>query len=219
MKQTVHFGGRAAVLSLSLGIGWLPSACWAQDMPESADGGPAWAVAASLMAYWLPDDDRFTSPTVLFDHGKLHLEGRYNYESIDTASVWMGYNSSFGETVSVDFTPMIGFVTGNTDGIAPGYHLTVGWRAFEFYSEGEYVFDRDDSSESYFYSWSEMSWYPVDWLRLGVAGQRTRVYKTERDIQRGFLIGVSLSGISLGAYVFNPDDDDPTYVASAAVAF
>jgi hypothetical protein len=219
MKQIVHFRGLAVVLLLTLGIGSLPLASWAQDAPESADGAPAWTVSASLMAYWLPDDDQFTSPTVNFDRGKLHLEARYNYESFDTASVWMGYNSSFGDSVSVDFTPMIGLVTGDISGIAPGYHLTVGWRAFEFYSEGEYVFDQDDSSDSYFYSWSEMSWYPVDWLRLGLAGQRTRVYKTERDIQRGFLIGVSLRGISLGAYVFNPDDDDPTYIASLAAAF
>ena len=211
--------GIAMTLSLGLGFSLLPLTGWAQDTPESADSPPAWTVSASLMAYWLPDDEQFTSPTVYVDRGNLHFEARYNYENMDTASVWTGYNSSFGDAVSVDFTPMIGLAWGDTNGIAPGYHLTVDWRALEFYSEGEYVFDRDDSSDSYFYSWSEMNWWPTDWLRLGLAAQRTRVYKTERDIQRGLAVGVSLRGISLGAYVFNPDDDDPTYIASVAVDF
>jgi hypothetical protein len=197
----------------------LPPASLAQEMTDAPDQAPAWTASASMMAYWLPDDDQFTSPTFLVDRGKLHLEARYNYENLNTASGWVGYNTHFGNTLSVEFTPMLGLVSGDTNGIAPGYHLTVDWRSFELYSEGEYVFDRDDSSDSYFYSWSEMSWYPADWLRLGLAGQRTRVYKTERDIQRGFLVGVSLRGISLGAYVFNPDDDDPTYIASVAVDF
>jgi len=196
----------------------LPLAGRAQEVMGTADTSPDWAFSASLMAYWLPDDDQFTSPTVSVDRGKLHVEARYNYESLDTFSGWMGYNTSFGDVVSVDFTPMLGIVSGDISGIAPGYHLTVGWRAFEFYSEGEYVFDRDNHSDSYFYSWSEAAWYPVDWLRAGLVAQRTRLYRSERDTQRGVLIGLSLRSISLSAYVFNPDDD-PTYIASLAVGF
>lgn len=204
---------------LVLCAGLVPLSCHAQDSPNAAGQTPEWTVSASIMAYWLPDDDQFTSPTVSIDRGGLHLEARYNYESLDTTSAWMGYNTSFGDTVSVDFTPMLGIVSGDISGIAPGYHLTVGWRAFEFYSEGEYVFDRDDHSDSYFYSWSEAAWYPVDWLRVGLVAQRTRLYKSDRDIQRGVLVGWALSSVSLSAYVFDPDTDDPTYTAALAVEF
>lgn len=197
----------------------LPLPGRAQEVMGSADKSPDWTFSASLMAYWLPEDDFFTSPTLVADRGKLHLEGRYNYENLNTGSAWAGYNAHFGDAVSVDFTPMLGLVSGDTNGIAPGYHLAIGWRAFDFYTEGEYVFDRDDRSDSYFYSWSELAWSPLDWLRVCLAAQRTRVYRSERDIQRGFLLGVSLSAISLAAYVFNPDQDDPTYVASLAVEF
>lgn len=204
---------------LALCASLLPLDLRAQDATDAGNQAPAWTASASMMAYWLPDDDQFTSPTVQVDRGKLHIEARYNYESFNTGSGWVGYNTSFGDTVTVDFTAMLGVISGDISGIAPGYHLTVGWRALEFYSEGEYVFDRDSHSNSYFYSWSEASWYPFDWLRVGVAAQRTRLYKSDRDIQRGFLIGVSLSSTSLGAYVFNPDDDDPTYIASIGVGF
>ena len=208
---------RTSILVLCAGL--LPLSSHGQVTSEATDQAPEWSFSASIMAYWLPDDDQFTSPTVSVDRAKLHLEARYNYESLDTASGWIGYNTSFGDTVSVDFTPMVGIVSGDISGIAPGYHLTVGWRAFEFYSEGEYVFDRDNRSDSYFYSWSEAAWYPLDWLRVGLVAQRTRLYQSDRDIQRGVLVGVALSSVSLGAYVFDPDTDDPTYTAALAVAF
>jgi len=204
---------------LALCASLLPPAAPAQENPGTAGETPAWTTTASVMGYWLPDDDQFTAPTLLVDRGKLHLEARYNYENLNTASVWLGFNTRFGNALSVDFTPMLGVVSGDTNGIAPGYHLSIGWRSFDFYSESEYVFDQDNRSDSYFYSWSELAWSPFDWLRAGLAAQRTRVYKAERDIQRGVFIAASLSGISLGAYVFNPDQDDPTYVASLAVDF
>ena len=205
--------GQVAALCASL----LPLPAFAQDNLAAPDSQPAWTASASLFAYWPSDDDNYRSPSVSADRGRLHLEGRYNYESLNTASLWLGYNSSFGDTVAVEFTPMIGGVFGDTSGIAPGYHLSMGWQAFDFYSEGEYVFDRDERAGSFFYNWSEVGWSPLDWLRVGLVAQRTRAYQAERDIQRGLLLGISLGRVTLGGYVFNPDRDDPTYVLSISL--
>ena len=49
--------------------------------------------------------------------------------------------------------------------------------------------------------------------------QRTRVYKTDRDIQRGVLAGVSFKELSLTGYVLNPDEDKPTFVLAVALTF
>ena len=49
--------------------------------------------------------------------------------------------------------------------------------------------------------------------------QRTRVYQTERDIQRGLLVGFSYRKISVTTYVFNPDDAKPTVVLGVSVRF
>jgi hypothetical protein len=86
---------------------------------------------------------------------------------------------------------MIGGLVGQTDGIVPGLEIDLSIGLFEAYGEAEYVFDLDDSSSEYFYMWSELSVWPTQWLRAGVVTQRTRVYQTERDIQRGLLVGVS----------------------------
>ena len=90
---------------------------------------------------------------------------------------------------------MLGGVFGDTTGIAPGYKGSLGWWKLELYSEGEYVFDTGSSSDSFFYNWSELTLAPVEWFRFGMVTQRTRVYKTDRDIQRGLLAGFSFKNV------------------------
>ena len=153
----------------------------------------------------MPDSRNYVQPTVTADRQWLHLEARYNYEDLDTGSAWVGYNFSVGEKLSLDFTPMLGGVFGNTTGIAPGYRGTLSWWKLVLYSEGEYVFDTGDRSASFFYNWSELSFSPVEWFRFGLVAQRTRAYESDRDIQRGFLVGFSLSG-----WISRPTCSTPT---------
>lgn len=60
---------------------------------------------------------------------------------------------------------------------------------------------------------------PVDWLQLGLVGQRTRVYETDLDTQRGFLVGVSVRNVTITAHMCNPDLDEPTCVIALEVAW
>ncbi len=166
----------------------------------------SWSSSVSVYTYFVPDDRDYVQPTITADRGWLHLEARYNYEDLDTGSVWVGYNFSGGEKIAWEFTPMLGGVFGNTTGIAPGYKGSVSWWKLELYSEGEYVADTRDSSGSFFYNWSELTVSPTDWLRIGLVTQRTHLYETDRDIQRGFLVGFSLKHMDLTTYLFNPDD-------------
>jgi hypothetical protein len=179
----------------------------------------SWSFSLSAYGYIVPDGREYVQPTFTADRDWLHLEARYNYEDLDTASVWAGYNFSGGETLAWELTPMLGGVFGNTTGIAPGYKGSLGWWKLELYSEGEYVVDPGDSSGSFFYNWSELTLAPVDWFRFGLVTQRTRLYQTDRDIQRGLLLGVSLKRLDLTAIVFNPDEDRPTMVFAAGFNF
>jgi hypothetical protein len=153
------------------------------------------------------------------DRDWFHFEARYNYEDMETGSVWAGYNFEGGGTVEWEFTPMVGGVFGGTKGVAPGYTGSVSWWKLDFYSEGEYVFDAVQSSDSFFYNWSELALVPVDWFRVGLVTQRTRVYDTARDVQRGLFVGASYKNLEATTYVFNPDDSAPTVVATVGVSF
>lgn len=61
----------------------------------------AWELSASLAFYFVEGDENYLWPTVMADRDWLHLEARYNYEDLDTASLWLGYNLSFGEELTV----------------------------------------------------------------------------------------------------------------------
>lgn len=204
-----------ALLALAVALGG--GALRAQEPEREAP--PTWEFAASAYGYFVPESQDFLLPTFTADRDWLHLEARYNYEALDTGSVWFGYNLSFGEKVTFDFTPMIGGVFGDVDGIAPGFKATLAWKGLELYSESEIVFDREASTESFVYTWSELSWAPRDWFRFGLVGQRTRVYESERDVQRGLLVGFSYKILDISAYLLNPDDDNPLGVVSLTVSF
>lgn len=195
---------------------------------ERAATGPAetqaseaerWTLSSSVYTFFVPGDRNYVLPIVAADRDRLHLEARYNYEDLDTASVWVGWNLSFGEELALDLTPMVGGVFGATSGIAPGYEATVAWWKLELYTEGEYVYDTKDASDSYFYSWSELTIAPFDWLRVGGVVQRSKAYQTDFDIQRGFLLGLTLDRIDVAAYVFNVDESHPTVALSLAFEF
>jgi hypothetical protein len=178
----------------------------------------AWSCSALAYTYIVPDDANYEQPTFTADREGLHLEARYSYEDRKTGSAWIGYNISVGDAVTFELTPMIGGVFGRTTGFAPGYKASLSDRRLDFSTEGEYVIDFGESSDSFFYAWSELSFSPIDQFRAGVAIQRTKVYQTNFDIQRGFLVGVSFGRVDVTSYVFNPDDE-PTIVLGLAIQF
>jgi hypothetical protein len=179
---------------------------------------PDWSCSALAYTYLVPDDRNYMQPTFTADRDRLHLEARYSYEDRKTGSAWIGYNVTVGDGLVFELTPMLGGVFGRTTGIAPGYKASLSYRKVNLSTEGEYVFDTADSSDSFFYTWSEFSFAPVDRFRVGLVIQRTKVYQTNFDIQRGFLVGVSFKRVDFTTYVFNPDDE-PTVVLGLGFQF
>ena len=186
---------------------------------ETTTSQPAWTFSASGYTYILPEEPNYVQPTVTADRRRLHLEARFNYEARDTGSIWAGVNFSGGDALSWELTPMVGGVFGDTSGVAPGYRGSIAWRALEFTSEGEAMIDADDSADSFFYNWSELTLAPVDWLRFGLVTQRTRAYRADREVQRGLLVGTSFRKLDVTAYLFDPDDGKAILVVAFAVSF
>lgn len=213
MRTTVRF--RCGTFSLLLALG--TSAVLAQTAHQTAES--SWSFATTVTANFPGGSKNFLQPTVTADNDHLHLEARYNYEALNSGSAWVGYNFSAGTTVHLDFTAMAGGVFGNMRGFAPGYEFTLGWRKLELYSEVEYVFDTDNSSDSFLYTWSELTLAPAGWFQFGVAIQRTKLYQTGLDIQRGPLVRFNYKNLDLGAFMLDPQLAKPTYGLEASVKF
>lgn len=204
----------------ALGTGHVSGRPAAAEPPASVENEPEspWSFSVSAYTYFVTDDRDYVQPTLAADRDWLHLEARFNYEAQETGSAWVGYNfGGGGDAVTWELTGMLGGVFGDTTGIAPGYKGSLTWARLYLYSEGELVFDTGESSDSFFYNWSEVTLAPAEWCRLGLVTQRTRAYETDRDIQRGLLVGFSHGNFELTTHVFNPDDSDPIVVVAVAL--
>ena len=115
-------------------------------------------IGTSLNNYFFEDDYIF-NPIVTGDAGTLHLEGRYNYEDINTLSLFGGYNIAVGNELLWEVTPMIGVAFGETNGFIPAIESTLSYGAFEWYLESEYVVITDEGGDDYFYTWTELLHY------------------------------------------------------------
>ena len=178
----------------------------------------AWSFTADLNLYFIPDDF-FVLPLFKADRDWMHLEGRYNYEDRETFSAWFGYNFSGGKKLEYTITPMVGGVVGLTDGVAAGLEFTLALGRFELYSESEYLFDVDTNENNFYYNWSDLTYSPTDWLWVGISGQRTRLYQTELDIQRGLILGGGWKNWELTTYFYNIGSDDPFILLTFSATF
>jgi hypothetical protein len=216
LRRTIHL---ALAGLLATGVAAPGPGRAGEDGPNAAADAPGWEWGPSVLWYVLREERDYLQPTLTVDRGALHLEGRYNYEALDTGSAWVGWNFSFGDEWKLGLTPMVGGVFGQMKGIAPGLTITLEWGPLALWSQSEYVFDLADSSQSYLYVWSELSVTGPDWLRVGLVLQRTRAFQTSTEVQGGPLVGFSFWKLSATAYFFAPGHQDQFLVLAVSGTF
>jgi hypothetical protein len=181
------------------------------------DAAPSFAVTG--YHYAMRDQPDFGVGVATIDHRQWHFEARYNYEVRNAGSAFVGWKFKGGETVTFEVTPIVGGLFGGARGVIPGVEASVAWGPFDAYIEAEYVNDRSQDSGSYYYAWSELAWKPVEWLRVGLVGQRTHTVDSDRDLQRGVFAQVTVQRLTFSVYGFNPDSSARYVVASVGVRF
>ncbi len=146
-------------------------------------------------------------------------KSEYNYESVGARSAFVGWTFSGEDAVTWELTPLLGGAWGSVQAFVPGLEASVAWKQLDLYIEAEYVRDSNELSASYFYSWNELGWRPVEWLRIGIAGQRTRTYDNGRDFQRGPFAQVTWGPVTIGGFWFNPGSREQVFVGSIGATF
>ena len=191
--------------------------CFSQEAqlstaPSSTAGRSGWEFDLSASYYSFRNQDDFTLAVATADRGPLHLEARYNYEAIDSGSLFIGWKFSGGQKLAWEVTPILGAVFGQKEGIAPGFEASLGYGIVDFYTESEYVRDTEVKEDSFVYSWNELGITPLEWLRFGLVTQRSMVYQSSRDIQRGLFTQFLIRKATLGFSIFNPDESDSRFM-------
>ena len=179
----------------------------------------AWDFALTAYPTHAQGSDTVTSAIGAADSGALHLEARYGYEARDSRSAFVGWTFSGGEKLSWEITPILGGGWGTIQAAIPGFEASAAWGRFDVYVEAEFVRDRHARENDYNYAWSELGFKATDRLRIGLVGQRTRAYGTEREFQRGPFLQLAWEKLTLGAFWFNPGSSEQVFVGAIGIAF
>ena len=198
-------------------LGQETAASAAAKSPDAAKN--PWAFNLTTDGYIVPNGQSYVNPVFSANRNWLHLEARYNSENLHTGSLWAGYNFAAGKKLVLNVTPMIGGVFGRTTGIAPGCEASLTYKKIELSISNEYVFDTTHKSGSFYYSWLELTYSPLNWFRVGLVAEHTKAFHTGLDVQRGFLVGVSHKKLEFTTYIFNAGFTDPTVVLEVGVSF
>lgn len=194
-----------------------PGAVAIKAKPALAQG---WTYYLTLDSYLAANSTSFLSPIASADRKWLHLEARYNYKNLRTASFWAGYNFSRGDAWALSITPMIGGVLGRTSGVAPACEASLTYKSrLTAYIENEYVFDTTSKAGDFYYAWPQVAYNLTRWLQVGAVAQNTIVYSTAPNLQGGFLVGLIRKRWELTSYVFQPGTANTTVVLESGVTF
>ena len=204
---------------LFLLIAFFPLRLIAQQAETDSTTTKEWNFSAWAEMFIIPHDEDIFNPTFYARHKTLHLEGRYNYEDKNTASLWAGYRFKFGKQVKFVLVPMAAIVFGNTNGVAPGLEMEIMYKKFDFYSESEHVFDFSSKENNFFYMYSELAIRPIHGLRTGIMTQRTKLFKSDRELQRGIFAEYYFGRFRAGVFYFSPFASDQFWIASFSVDF
>jgi hypothetical protein len=119
--------GALLAVALSCGVSVSLGGTETNGRPAVADetAESEWECSLSTSTYLVQHGRDYVNPNLVADHGWLHLEARYNYESIKTGSLWLGYNftpvtwfragivvertKAFGSTSDIRPGPLVGF--------------------------------------------------------------------------------------------------------------
>lgn len=139
-------------------------------------------------------------------------EARYNYDELNTFSLYAGRKFSNAGIVSWEATPLIGGLLGQMTGGSVGMNVGMDYRKLFFTSQSQYSFSIENTSEKFFYNWSELGYEATRWLYAGLALQQTNVYRNTARMEPGCMIGFSIKNWTIPLYAFNTADEQRYFV-------
>jgi hypothetical protein len=134
---------------------------------------------------------------------KWYGELRYNYEDVQTLSVYAGKTINASKTVECSITPMLGFSTGRFTGVSLAANSEITWKQFYISSQSQYSIGIKKESESFLFNWSELAYNITPRFYTGLSMQYTRQSR-QTDIEPGLLAGITFNTVSIPIYVFSP---------------
>ncbi len=139
-------------------------------------------------------------------------EARYNFDELNTLSLYAGRKFSGTGNFSWQATPLIGGLIGQMNGGSVGVNFGLDHRKLFFTSLSQYSFSIENNTDKYFYNWSDLGYNATSWLYAGLAMQQTNIYRTVGRLEPGCMIGFSIRNWTIPLYAFNGGGQERYFV-------
>lgn len=136
-------------------------------------------------------------------HG-FYGEARYNYEELQTGSLYAGKNFSGGKKINYSVTPMLGVVFGKYNGGSAALNVDFEYEKIFFSAQLQYTVNKENKEENFFYNWSELGSKIGNKFYGGISMQQTKLYADKMSADMGLLLGFETGKITIPVYLFNP---------------
>ncbi len=139
--------------------------------------------------------------------GNWYIEGRVNYEAINSTSFYFGKTFRKKALISYSITPIAGLVAGSFNGGSIGANVALDYKKISFWSQSQYTFSIQNLAKNFTYSWSDLTYQLKEWVSAGVSLQQTRGL-----FEKGILVKYVHKNWSIPLYVFNPATSERYFV-------
>jgi hypothetical protein len=146
-------------------------------------------------------------------------EARYNYEDVETFSLYLGRAITGGNDLNYSFVPMLGGSVGKFKGVSTGLNIDMDYNKFFFSSQSQYSMPTSAYGRYFWYSWSELGYQGLKWLYAGLSVQQTHDRLTGDDLQPGMMIGFTFNKFTIPVYTFDPFGNGRNFIVGFNMAW
>ncbi|HRQ31394.1 MAG TPA: hypothetical protein PLU49_15035 [Saprospiraceae bacterium] len=146
---------------------------------------------------WTQNDTLLILPQFWMYIDEFYFEWRYNYEDINTLTMYIGRPFSHGEKLIYEIVPMAGISFGQTLGISFGLKLFAEYKGLSFVSEGQLTCDLKRNENSFIYNRSDLSYWVTHHIGIGIAHQVYAVFTEKTKHVEGPMLSFSFNEVEL----------------------
>lgn len=146
-------------------------------------------------------------------------EARYNYEDVETFSLFLGRAFTGGNDLNFSVVPMLGGSVGKFKGVSTGLNVDMDYNKFFFSSQSQYSMPANPYGRYFWYSWSEVGYQSMKWLYAGLSVQHTHDRLTGDDLQPGMMIGFTFNKFTIPVYTFDPFGNGRNFIVGFNMAW
>ena len=130
-----------------------------------------------------------------------YAEGRYNYESEKSLSLYAGRTFEKQSAFSYTISPMAGAVVGNYTGGSFALNADIDYKKIFLSLQSQYTFSIRSKSENFIFNNCDIGYQFLPGLSAGLSLQQTNLCGAKSD--KGVFIKIKLGAWELPFYIFN----------------